>query len=53
MLGANSMKSEGSGKKGNEEFALFGLGNRLLAAAHLSRYNSGSAARIAANLGSE
>jgi hypothetical protein len=32
------MESGGSAKKGKEEFALFGLGKRLLAAAHLGRY---------------
>jgi hypothetical protein len=31
------MKSGGSAKKGKEEFAHFGLGKRLLAAAHLGR----------------
>ncbi len=31
------MESGGSPKKGKEEFALFVLGKRLLAAAHLSR----------------
>jgi hypothetical protein len=30
--------ARGSAKKGKEEFALFGLGERLLAAAHLGRY---------------
>jgi hypothetical protein len=39
--GADSMESGGSAKKGKEEFALSGLGERLLAAAHLGRYNSG------------
>ena len=41
MLGADSMESGGSAKKGKEEFALFGLGERLLAAAQVGRYNSG------------
>ena len=31
------MESGGSPKKGKEEFALFVLGKRLLAAAHLGR----------------
>ena len=31
------MEPRGSTKKGKEEFALFGLGERLLAAAHLGR----------------
>jgi hypothetical protein len=34
------MESGGSAKKGKEEFALSGLGERLLAAAHLGRYTS-------------
>ena len=33
-----ALGQRGSTKKGKEEFALFGLGERLLAAAHLSRY---------------
>ena len=32
-----ALEHRGSAKKGKEEFALFGLGKRLLAAAHLSR----------------
>jgi hypothetical protein len=48
-----ALEHRGSARKGKEEFALSGLGKRLLAAAHLGRYNSGSALRIAGNLGSE
>ena len=33
-----ALGQRGSAKKGKEEFALFVLGKRLLAAAHLSRY---------------
>ena len=33
-----ALEHRGSAKKGKEEFALFVLGKRLLAAAHLSRY---------------
>jgi hypothetical protein len=32
------MESGGSAKKGNEEFALSGLGKHLLAAAQVGRY---------------
>jgi hypothetical protein len=35
--GADSVESGGSPIKGKEEVALYGLGERLLAAAHLGR----------------
>jgi hypothetical protein len=35
------MESGGSARKGKEEFALSGLGERLPAAAQVGRYNSG------------
>jgi hypothetical protein len=37
VLGADSMESGGSARKGKEEFALSGLGKRLLAAAQVGR----------------
>jgi hypothetical protein len=35
-----AMEHRGSARKGKEEFSLSGLGERLLAAAHLGRYKS-------------
>jgi hypothetical protein len=40
-LELTAMESGGSARKGKEEFALSGLGKRLLAAAQVGRYSSG------------
>jgi hypothetical protein len=40
VLRADSIESGGSARKGKEEFALSGLGKRLLAAAQVGRYIS-------------